>query len=220
MLYADMTTGAVVAGYAVGTNGELTGAQAEELEAALAELNDEHGAKIELIVPGDSRTDHSHDPSMQLYAFDVVFGVAAFSAGPWECPAEVSSERVQQAVDTVQDTPAAFWEDLSAKMPLLADFAPDAPEVYLTSWGPLPYACLVAGVLHPSDESDSTTHDFHSVQDMSQRWLDHGVDGQRLACVEFTDIRSVDLSPEAVAARLEEVDDLDDPKVYMTVRYD
>jgi len=220
MLYEEMTTGAVVAGYEVGTNGELTGAQAEEIESALGELNEEYGQKIRLIVPGDSATDHALDPEMPLYAFDVIFGVPAVFAEAWDCPAEVSAERVTSALEAVGEAPAEYWEKLSKKVPLLAEFTPDQPQTYLTCFGPLPYACLSAGVPHPSDDRDNTVYDFHSVQDMNQRWLDEGVDGVRIGSVEFAGIDTVDLSQEAVEDWLSKADQLDDPKIYMTVRYD
>lgn len=220
MLFEDITTGAVLAGYSVSTNGKLTGAQAREIEAALDQLRETYDHKIRLFVPGDSATDHAMNPDMELYAFNVVFGVAAMAAGTWSCPAELSVEAVEQAVQTVADTPADFWEALASKVPLLADFDFGEPETYLTSWGPLPYACLAAGVIHPKDERDDTTYDFFSVQDMSQMWLDDGVDGVRIASAEYTDVYNLDLSAEAVAGWLEKAGELDAPKIYMTVRYD
>ncbi|QDG49411.1 hypothetical protein FIV42_01255 [Persicimonas caeni] len=220
MLYCEETTGVVAAGYAVDTGGELTGAQAEEILGAVEQLNEEHGTNIKMIVPGDSATDHAEDPEMALYAFEVIFGVPAVMASTWGCPAEVSVEAVQDAAAEVEEAPEAFWSDLAAKVPLLADYEFDEPEVYLASFGPLSCAVLAAGVPFPSDDPDEATYEFFSVQDMNQEWLEEGVDGVEIAYVDFTDIASVDLSAEAVGDWLAKVDKLDDPKIYMTLRYD
>jgi hypothetical protein len=219
MLYEEGTTGAVVAGYAVGVEG-MTGAQAEELQTALRELNGEYDTSIRMIVPGDSATDHAMNPDMELYAWTFVFGVPAVMAGPWSCPAEVTADGVSDALADVSDVPAELWDALADAIPGDDfDFEAD-PQVYLTSFGPLPYACLAAGVTHPSDEKGSTTYKFFSVQDMSQQWLEEGVDGKRIKSVEFTSVSPVDLSAEAIDEWLAKVDELDDPSIWLTVRYD
>ncbi len=220
MLYEETTTGAVVAGHKISTGGELTGAQAQEIESAVDALNEKYGQNIRLFVPGDSATDNAMNPDSELYAYDVIFGVAALLADPWDCPAPVAPERVESSMKMVRETPDEYWEELAQKVPIMADFTPDDPKTYLTSFGPLPYACLAAGVPVSKDERDNTTYDFFSVQDMYQEWQDQGVDGVRIQCVEFTSVYEVDLSADAIDEWLAKADQLDDPKIYMTVRYD
>jgi hypothetical protein len=55
---------------------------------------------------------------------------------------------------------------------------------------------------------------------MSQQWLEEGVDGKRIKSVEFTSVSPVDLSAEAIDEWLAKVDELEDPSIWLTVRYD
>jgi hypothetical protein len=62
---------------------------------------------------------------------------------------------------------------------------------------------------------------FFSMQNMSQEWGPEGVDGARIAAVEFSDTTRVDLSDEALAPMRAEVEaKLTSPGLFLTARYD
>ncbi len=218
MLYAEDTTGAVIAGFKIFTDGQLTGAQAREIETTLEQLDETYDHGIRLIVPGDTSYLES-DPDSNIPADYIALGLTVVSDRTYQ-PREVSVEAVEAALQGVRDLPADFWEALAQKVPALADFTAGEPKTYLTSFGPLAQACLVAGVLVPREQSATATYDFFNVQDMYQQSSSDGVDGVLVNAVQFSSVSTTDLSEEAVAGYLAKADQLDEPKLYMTVRYD
>lgn len=220
MLYDEMTAGGVICGWMVGTNGKLTGTDAEKIRDAIAAANDKHGTRVRLVVPGDSATDHSLDPDMELYAFEFVLGVPALIADTWDAPAELTRDALGRARGAAAEVTEGFWNDIAASSPIFDDFEPGEPEMHLTSWGPLPMVALSVGVVHPSAEKDGAVYKFHSVQDMEQIWAEDGVDGVSIASCEYTDVQTLDLGDEALDALLEKASKLEDPRFYLTVRYD
>lgn len=220
MLHEDLTTGAILVGWTVGTDGKLTAAQAREIRDAVRDANSKHGTNVTFFVPGDSATNHLGNLDAELYAWDIILGIPALMAQTWDCPAEVTADNVARARSRVEEIPAGFWEDIASSSEIFDDFKPGEPQTFLTCCGPLPAVALSAGVRHPSDAREDTVYKFHSVQDMDQMWLDEGVDGVSIAWCEFTDVKTLDLSQDAIDGWLAKASDLEDPKILMTLRYD
>lgn len=215
MLYEEITTGAVVVGFAVDVE-EMPAGDANAMDEALEELNAKHGQKVVMFVAGDSVTDHADCPEEPLYAYQLVFGLSAVMSEASDGPCEVSLEKVDQARGALAEVPAAFWADLSEKLP--APVGEGEPKTFHMSFGPLPFSALVYGRIHPSAQSEAVKHKFFSCQDMDQQWTAEGVDGVRVSSVEYADIAVVDLSAAALEAVRAEAGE--DARLYMTVRYD
>ncbi len=222
MLYDDITTAVLAAGYQAPIGDNYTAQQAEQLQRGFQHLKQRFGrrcASVSMFVPGDSATDHSHQPDMPLYASALIFGIATISVSPWEgdCPALVSQENVRKAFTTLHKIPTTFWSALQELLPAPLS---NAAELHLFTYGPLPAAALTLGVLHPSEHHRSAKYQFYSCQDMDQGWLSQGVDAVHLAAVDFADIHTVDLGVENLEKASQSIPALENPALYLTVRYD
>ena len=220
MLYEDLTTGALIAGFVAQVD-SITGAEAEALQATLNALNTQHKVRVKMIVPGDSCTDHAENPDEELYASQFVFGLSVAQVNPWDAPYAVPAAAPQNALKQAQAIPAAFWDDLREQADSLpSDFAKGSPSLFFTCYGPLPYAALAYGAIIPADDRGSAHYTFFSVQDMDQEWLPDGVDGVRIASCEYTSVSAVDLSEAKLAEYAAKVPEYPDARLYITVRYD
>ncbi len=218
MLYEEMTTGAMVAARRIDTGEPLTSAQAQEVQNALARLNEEHGVAVTMFVPGDSVTDHEDDPDMELYTPELYFGFSAIEAVADETPCELTLDACRVAKEQLAKVPEAFWTALGA-VEGLPHGGMDA-DLYLMCYGPLPYAVLAFGVTHPSDDKDAVAYKFFSCQNMDQEWLPEGVDGVEIAGVDYDSVVAVPLSANRLGELARAVGNLESPRLYLTVRYD
>ncbi len=218
MLYEDVTHGAVVAGWKFSTDGKVTANEAETIRDALRQINESHDTQVKMFVPGDSSNSHM-TKNAPLYTFSLVFGLPVVTSMTVD-PMEVRVDEVQETLDEAEKVPGQLWSDLEEHSDIFSGVDIGGPQTYLLCYGPLPKATLSAGVKHPSEDRENVRYNFHSVQDYTQQWLDTGVDGEAIASCRHGDVMPVDLSEEAVTNWLEKVADFDDPKVYMTVRFD
>lgn len=207
MLNAEETVGAVVAGYSIPLEGKSFDEVQELVEAAEAA-----GAK--LFVAGDTSSGSGEEEFMEegVIGFEVVI---ADVGGP---PMAVTRAAIDAAL--------AKAGALAGKLEIegLGELG-----TYLLSWGPLPAASLSVGVRHPAKEyedgrytkpDDAKLH-FFSMQDMEQAWGPEGVDGVRVASVEFGEARRVDLSAAALAPKVAEAAaQVPSPSLFLTARYD
>ncbi|MGM0555497.1 MAG: hypothetical protein ACQEVA_03870 [Myxococcota bacterium] len=218
MLYEEATTGAIVAGVELESDAPWTARQAEDVRDALREHNLEHGTRLRLIVPGDTTTEHEREPDRPLYGWGVLIGLLPFQAKPSDGPHEIDVGSAQRALREVQKLQPAFWRELADRHALLAALDQPRPQLFLTSFGPLPKALLAVGQKRAHREREQARYRFFGIRDMDQRRIEEGVDGIDIASVDFADFVEIDLSPAAVASWLSKVDKLDEPGLFLSSR--
>jgi hypothetical protein len=220
MLYEDTTTSALVAGIEFESSEPWTARTAEEIREALAEHNREHQTDLELIVPGDSSTEHSVKPDLALYSWGILIGLVPTMTHAPDGPREVDVDAAHAALREVAALPQSYWRELSERHELLSGIEDKRPRLFLTGFGPLPAAILAVGQRHPTDRRDQTTYKFFGLRRHAHRPDEQGVDGIDIATVDYADFIEVDLSPDAVERWLEKVRKLDEPKLYLGTKDD
>lgn len=228
MLFEDTTTGALIVGHSL--DKKLLAGRAAEIRKTLGEVATKHGVDVHMFVPGDSVTDHAHDPALALHTSSVYFGASAEQASCFDGPHPVSLARIHATRDKVAAIPAAFWAELASKVEELPQgFGTQEPEVYLMCFGPLPQVVLTFGTTHPREERGTAKYEYFVCQDMDQTPSDSGVDGVGVpidgspAFTEFDETILVpsDLLSETTLTELAaQVPSLESPGLFLTVRYD
>jgi hypothetical protein len=208
MLNSEETAGALTAGRSVSLSGKSYD-EASGLAARVEAL----GAK--LFVAGDTSSGSGEEEFMEGGVIGVTIAVADVDGAP----VAITRAAIEAGLAKAR---ALDWSSL-ADVEGLGEIT-----TQLLSWGPLPAASLSVGVRHAAHETDDGLYDkpadakyrFFSMQNMSQEWGPEGVDGVRVASVEFGDVVDVDLSPDAIGAKAAEVPLLDGPSLFLTARYD
>ncbi len=209
MLNAEDTQGAVVAGYSFDITDKSYDDVQALIDAALA-------LGAEVFVAGDT-SDGSGEENFMAGA---VVGYSIAIVDVDGDPVEVTRAAIDEALAKAKAL------DISS----LGDLA-DLSEVntFLLSWGPLPAAALSFGARHEAAYNDDINlytkptdvkYKFHSMQNMSQEWGAEGTDGVTIASCEFSDVFDVDISADALAAKVSEVPLITEPKLFLTARYD
>ncbi len=217
MLYADITTAAIVAGYKIGfSDWSVSQEEIEELERAVETLNEERSQDLELFVPGDTDTAGLEDASGTY-----VLGTPAVVTSSLDhAPTAFERSSVLSTLEDLPEVPLQYWMGLNAMVDKFDGRKEDDPGLFLLSWGPLCYAGIGVGVPMHKNDRDDAVYSFTANQNMNQNWTDNGFDGVNITGAEFTDIKTLDFSDEAHEEHMEKAKNLDDPTYYLVCRYD
>jgi len=211
MLYEDITEGAVVQGRV------LEASTYAELETIQAEAK---AMGATLFVAGD--TSPTGDEEGLKHHNKAIVGVLVAKAEAGQVGV-VSHDAVQNAAARYAQLDWSKLGGHALGTVYVYDEATDEESevkegTFLLCWGPLPQVVLSIGCI--VEKESKPVYDLHRSQDMDQVGGRVAVDGKRIDWSEFGGCKHVDLSDEAIARYRARVPLHQDPKLYLTVRYD
>lgn len=229
MLAEEMTYGAIVYGIQLDLSEFV---DADDTQSYVDFNNLVSGIDgITHFVPGDS-----HYVEIDCWCPETLLGVAAAMVSADAAPLPFDPASVDKAKADFEKALSAI-QDIDS--PIVQAALEEGPKLFIAAIGPLPYASLDLGQLLASGEIDEDDEDYDEdeeeeeidpeeaaiyeflpSQNTSQEWRPFGVDGISLAAVEFTDTEVLDLAPERLERWKERVSEFEEPKFYLSVRYD
>ncbi len=215
MLCDDLTTAAIVAGFACSFDEwSVPYDTVEELQSAVKALNEKHSLSLKVLVAGDT-TDTGVGE-----AGGVVIGLPVIVSECYADPTAFSSQKVRDALADFPELPDTYFDELREAVEDFKGPDSESPQALLLSWGPLCYGALNVGVAMTQDGRDDAVYGFIANQDNYQEWTFGGLDGKHITSVEFDSITDLDLSEEAVQGYVEMVPEFDNPVLFLSCRYD